>query len=475
MFRNLFFAGVLVILAALRLPAQQAWSLEQCVEYATRNNLTIKQAQNQIRSAELTYTQSKFSRLPSLNSTVSGGMQFGRTIDPTTNSFDNQQIGFNSYGLNFGVTVFAGNRINNAIRQGALDLSSSKLDAQQAVNDLGVTIATGYLNILLAEEQLALARQRLNQSRLQLDQTEKLIAAGTRPVNERLNALSQIAVDEQALIQAENAVSLNYLSLKQILLLDPAQELVIQRPEITIPVDADPDRFAPNEIFTGALGLQPNIEAGEKRMESAKIGVDLAKAALYPTLNFFGGLSTNYSSVSRQIDGYITQNFKQTVLFNGQQVDFEIPQQVPLFSDNPYFNQLSENFGQSLGVSLSIPIYNNHRNKISVERARLNMVTQEVALEQTRQNLKTSIDRAIADARAAKRSLDAAQRAVDASAAAFDNAQKRYDVGAINSLEYQTARNTMEQSKIDLVRARYQYFFNLKLVEFYQGKKITLN
>ena len=475
MFRNLFFAGVLLVVAALRLPAQQAWSLEQCVEYATRNNLTIKQAQNQIRGAELTYTQSKFSRFPSLNGTTSGGMQFGRTIDPTTNSFDNQQIGFNSYGLNFGITVFAGSRINNAIRQGTLDLSASKLDAEQAVNDLGLSVATAYLNILLAEEQLGLARQRLNQSRLQLEQTEKLIDAGTRPVNERLNVLSQVAVDEQALIQAENAVSLNYLTLKQLLLLDPSQDLAIQKPEITIPVDINPDNFAPNELFVSSLSLQPNIKASEKRMESAKIGVDLAKAAHYPTLTFFGGLSTNYSSVSKQVDGYITQNFKQTVLFNGQQVDFEVPQHIPLFSDNPYFNQLGENFGQNLGVSMSIPIYNNHRNKINVERARLNLITQEVSIEQVRQNLKTNIDRAIADARAAKRSLDAAQRAVDASSAAFENAQKRFDVGALNSLEYQTARNTMEQSKIDLVRARFQYFFNLKLVEFYQGKKITLN
>lgn len=475
MFRNLISPVVLLLAFAPALSGQQAWSLQECVDYATRNNLSIKQAQAQIRGAELTLKQSRFSRLPSLNSTVSGGTQFGRTIDPTTNSFDNRQIGFNSYGLNFGVTAFAGNRINNSIRQGQLELTASKLDAAQIGNDISLNVATAYLNVLLSEEQLELARQRIGQSRFQLEQTEKLINAGARAANERLNALSQVALDEQALIQAENALELNYVTLKQLLQLDLSLEFKIQKPEITIPADANPDGFAPLEVFSAALSRQPNIQAGDKRMESAVTGVQIAKAAYLPTLNFFGGMTTNFSSASRKVDGYLTQNFKQTVLLNGQQVVFEVPQQVPLLSENPYFNQLNQNFGQNLGVSMSIPIYNNHRNRVNVERAQLNVINREIVNEQLRQQLKTSIDRAIADARAAKRSYDAATTAVEASSASFRNAQTRYDVGAVNALELQTARNAMEQAKIDLVRARYQYIFNLKLVEFYQGKPLTLN
>lgn len=475
MFRSILILGALLSLPTVALVAQQAWSLQQCVEYAIRNNLSIKQAQTQIRSSELTVKQGQFSRLPSLNSTVSGGMQFGRTIDPTTNTFDNRQIGFNSYGVNFGVTAFAGNRINNTIRQGQLELSSSKLDAAQLSNDISLNVATAYLNVLLSEEQRDLARQRIAQSRLQLEQTDKLIDAGVRAANERLTVLSQIALDEQALIQAENAVELNYLSLKQLLQLDLSQDFRIQKPEIVIPVDVNPDTYAPMEIYTGALNRQPNIQAGEKRMESAALAVQIAKAAYLPTLNFFGGLSTNFSSASRKVEGYSTQNFQQTVLFNGQQVIFEVPQQIPLFANNPYFNQLNQNFGQNLGVSLAIPIYNNHRNRINVERAELGVMNREVANEQLRQQLKTNIDRAIADARAAKRTLEAATTSVEASSASFKNAQARYEVGAINSLELQTARNAVEQAKIDLIRARYQYLFNIKLVDFYQGKNIALD
>lgn len=454
--------------------SQQAWSLEQCVDYARKNSLAIKQAQNQIRSAELTLEQGKFSRLPSLNATVSGGMQFGRTIDPTTNTFDNRRIGFNSYGLNFGVTLFAGNRINNGIMQSRLDLSAAQLDAIQAANDLGLNIATAFLNILLAEEQLTLARQRLQQSRLQLEQTNKLIDAGVRPVNERLNVQSQVAVDEQAVIQAENAVDLNYLTLKQLMLLDPNQPFSIIRPQISLPADVNPDNFSSPEIFVNALGAQANIQASDKRIQSATVGVDLAKAAFYPTLNFFGGMNSNFSSASRRVSGFRSVTIPQTVIFNGQTVTFEIPQEVPSFEDNPYFNQINQNFGQSLGLSLNIPIYNNNRNKVGVERARLNLMQQELGNEQLRQTLKTNVDRAIADAKASKRTLQAAQTALESAKAAFENARIRYEVGAINALEYQTARNTMDQANIDLVRAKYQYIFNIKLVEFYQGKTITL-
>jgi outer membrane protein len=475
MSKKLLITSLLAARMALPLQAQQAWSLERCVEYAQQNSLSVKQAQNQVRAAELGLEQARFSRLPSLNGTVSGGMQFGRTIDPTTNTFDNRRIGFNSYGLNFGVALFAGNRINNNIQIGRLDLSATQLDALQTANDLGLNVATAYLNILLSEEQLGLARQRLGQSQLQLEQTDKLIQAGARPVNERLNILSQIALDEQAVVQAENTVSLNYLALKQLLMLDPGEPFRIVRPVINIPTEVNPDDYSSAELFVAALGAQPNIQASEKRIGSATKGIELARAGYYPTLNFFGGMNSNYSSASRRVAGFQDITIPQTVIFNGQTVTFQIPQQVPSFEENPYFNQINQNFGQNLGLSLSVPIYNNNRNKISVERARLNLIQQENNNLQLRQNLKTNVDRAIADAKAARRTLDAAQSALDAADASLQNATVRYEVGAINALELQTARNAKDQASSDLLRAKYQYLFNVKLVEFYQGRKITLD
>ena len=186
--------------------AQKAWSLEQCVEYAQKNSLTIKQAQYGIKNAELTNKQRKFNRLPNVNGSISGGFQFGRTIDPTTNSFNNERIGFNSYNINAGVTVFNGNRINNSIKQSQIDLDASILDAEASVNNISLMVASAYLSILLAEEQLENAINRRNLSQEQLDQTEKLIQAGTLPVNDRLDFVAQIALDEQTIIEAQNLV-----------------------------------------------------------------------------------------------------------------------------------------------------------------------------------------------------------------------------------------------------------------------------
>jgi outer membrane protein len=325
----------------------------------------------------------------------------------------------------------------------------------------------------LAQEQLELTQQQLQLSQQQLDQTDKLIQAGSLPENDRLDFLSQIALDEQSIVDAENQLAIAYLNLKQLMDYDPTQPLEIVTPEIVIPADASPDNYRFNDIYVSALGAQANIEAADKRIESAEIGVDLAKAGFMPTLRISGGLNTNYSSRAQQFI-FVDGTESQTIIINGQEVTLEVPTTTPVGQDYPYFDQFQDNFGQSIGANLSIPIYSNHQNKIAVERARLNAIGQELQGLQARQTLKNNVQQAIADARAAQRSLRAAQASVSAAEIAFDNAEKRFTLGAINSLEYSTARNNLDRARIQLIRARYSYLFNIKQVEFYQGKSISL-
>jgi len=470
------FLSMIFILGSQVVEAQSntRMSLAQCIDYARQNSLNIRQAQNSVRTTELSLKQNKLSRLPSLSANISAGNQFGRTIDPVTNDFVTQSVGFNSYSVNLGMTVFAGNRINNSIRQSDLDVQAAKLDAEFQSDNLALQVANAYLSILLAQEQLDLTQQQLQLSQQQLDQTDKLIQAGSLPDNDRLDFLSQIALDEQSIVDAENQLAIAYLNLKQLMDYDPSQPLEIVTPEIIIPADASPDNYRFNDIYVSALGAQANIEAADKRIESAEIGVDLAKAGFMPTLRISGGLNTNYSSRAQQfilVDG--TQS--QTVIINGQEVTLEVPTTSPVGQDYPYFDQFQDNFGQSIGANLSIPIYSNHQNKIAVERARLNAIGQELQGLQARQTLKNNVQQAIADARAAQRSLRAAQASVSAAEIAFDNAEKRFTLGAINSLEYSTARNNLDRARIQLIRARYSYLFNIKQVEFYQGKSINLD
>lgn len=451
------------------------WTLEKCVNYAVQNSLRVKQSQALIRDGELAVKQGQMSRLPSLNASTSVGAQFGRTIDPFTNTFATSSIKFNSFGLSAGMPLYTGGRISAGIHQSKLELEARAYDLQNVSNTLALDVARSYLTILLAQEQLDNAERQLNLSRQQLDQTDKLIRAGALPPNDRLDVLAQIARNEQVVVEVRNAVRSAYLGLRQLMELPPDEDLVIARPEITVPEVIDQATLSFPAVYASALSTQPQIKSGDLRLQAASEGITLARSGMLPTLSIGGNLNTAFSSVARQVDGFQTIRQSQTVFIDGQPIVFETDVLSPIFMDIPYFNQLNNNFGQSIGLTLSVPIYNNHRNNIAVERARLGVLNQELQNRQQRQLLQTVVQQAINDAMAAREAWMAGNKAVEAAQAAFDNAQKRFDLGAINALQYSTARITLDSAQVDLIRAKYQYLFNLKNVEFYLGKPMQLN
>jgi len=457
--------------------AQEVWSLQRCIEYAQQNNILLKQAAFNIRNAELTIKQNKFERLPSVNGSISGGVQFGRTIDPTTNSFENQTIGSNRLSLDIGLPIYSGGQISNSIKQSEINLEVAKLNAEVTANDLALQIANAYLNILLAEEQLENALKRIALSQEQLDQTDKRIAAGTLPEVDRLDFVAQIAADRQNAIQFENQATLNYLTLKNLLQLEPDVEIRIEEPEVVMPA-VSPENFGFPEIYAQALQTQPQIEANELQEKSAALDIELSKAGFLPTVSFFGSLNSNFST--RAIDQFATTNdFQQSApipaVIDGEPTQISFFERVRVMDEVLYFEQIDQNFGQSIGLSINLPIYNRHRNILQMERARLGVLNQEVTTTQEKLQLRNDVQQAIASAQASKRSLEAAELSLQAAQAAFDNAQRRFDLGTINSLEYTTARNTLDQAQVELTRSKYEYLFNIKIVEFYQGKQLTLD
>ncbi len=470
------FSFILLLFGSLTMvKAQNRWSLQKCVTYATENSLAIKQSIAQIRNAELTLKQNQLSRLPNLNAGVSGGYQFGRTIDPTTNSFALEGIGFNSYSLSTGIQVFGGGIIKHNILRSKYELEAGKLEAEATENNLGLQVAAAYLNVLLADEQLVIAKTRLFQSQNQLNQINRFIEVGARPINERYDFEAALALDQQALIEAENFLIRSNLILRQFLLIPDGTPFDIEKPEIKVPEDVDVDGISANELFVGAVDILPQVKAAEKRLQAANIGILQAKANLLPTLSLFASLRSNFSNQARTITGFDVTKVKQNVFINNIPVALEIEQNVPTFAKKAYFDQVSENFGQSLGLQLNIPIYNNRQVKINIERAKLGVISNEVAKEQARQQLRTEIEQTLTAVRASQRTLQAANLSLKAATAAFENAQKRYELGAINSLELNTARTNMERAKSDRIRSRFQHLFNLKQVDFYQGRPITLD
>lgn len=426
--------------------AQEVWSLERCVLYARKHNINVQRTEMNVINNQLVEQGSRQRRYPTLNGFIGGGINFGRTVNPVTNIAENFRFTQNNYGLSTGVLLYNGSRISNQIEQSGYNIEATKADLEQIKNDIGLSVATAYLNVLFAEEQLQAATKRKELSNQQLEQVDKLINAGARPKNDRLEILAAVARDDQAIITQENTVEVGLLNLKQLLQLDPNFDLKIERPnQVIISADENPDMLKINDLYQKALSNQPFIKADENRIKSAALGEDIARSGLIPSLSANANLGTNYAKI-----------------------DSPIPQ-------DSWRDQIVDNFGQSIGVSLSIPIYNQNQTRIGMEQAQLQMKDVQLVSQQNKQNLKSDIQNAIANARAAKRTLQASQTTVDATKAAFENAEKRFQLGAINTFEYATAKNNLDQSEVDLIVAKYDYLFKLKIIDFYLGKPIKID
>ena len=470
----------IALLLALGARAQETWSLERCVRYAQENNLTIKQAQANVKLSLLSERQAKTSRLPNLSASFDAGQQFGRTIDPTTNQFSTISTGYNSVGVSAGISLFNGGQIHHAVKQAAWNVQAAQADADQSTNTLALQVAQAYLNILLFEEQLKNAQKRVSQSQDQMKVTQKLIDAGNLPMADKYNIQAQIAQGEQASVTAQNNVDLAYLSLKQLLQLEPDFDLQIERPAIQIPADANPEEVSLTPVYTTALGTQPNIRAADYRIKSSEEDINLAKAAYWPSVSLFANLSSNYSTAYKLPGNYLRvvepnvpvrlDGEVKNIQFIGDTID--IPQNIRTVK---YLDQFDQNFGQSVGLSIRIPIYQNGSVRLGVERARLNLLNAQLQQNQTRQQLKNDIQTSIANARAARKQLEAAQKSFDSNQIVYQNTVKRHELGAINTLDLTTAKNNLDIAENELTVARYDYLFKLKILDFYQGKPLSMN
>lgn len=463
----------LILLFAISTQAQEEWSLLRCIEHAIDNNLSIKQAEINVDFAKIDQTQARHNRYPNLSFGTSLNSNFGRSTDPITNTNVTQNFISNNVSLSSGVVLFNGFRISNAIKKSAIDREASENDFEQSKRDIALSVANSYLNALFADENLAIAQSQLATSQEQLNQTQKLIDAGVRPANESLDILAQIANNQQMVIAAENSKEIAMLNLKQLLRLEPDVSMQLTTPD-NVDVQSDPDVLTFNEVYKSALQSQYSIRAADLRIESANMNEKIAKAGLLPSLSLGASIGSNYSNKGVRVDGFETERVEQTVYFNDIPAVIGTDQQIPQLSDNPYFNQLDENLSYGFGLSLNYPIYSNYNNKLNVERAKLNIVSAQNQSLQARDGLKTTVQQALADARASKRKLNASDRSVEAQQASFNNAEKRFNAGTINSFEYVSIQNALRQAEVNAVLAKYEYLFAMKVLDFYMGKPINL-
>ena len=483
--RQVYFFLLFMASGALSAQSGDTWTLERAVEHALTNNIQVKQLANVAEIARLNRQQALNSRLPTANGATNIGLQFGRTIDPTTNSFNQQTIGFQGYQVQAGVTLYNGGLIKSNLRQAELNLAAAELDSKVTSNNIGLQVANGYLNIVLLKEQLTNTRAQLTLTTDQLSNTDALIKAGALPPAQRFDLVAQRAANQRTIVDLENQLELAELGLKILLELDPNASFEVITPELN---PSETELFAtydPEQVYTSARGIQPVVAAAEVRRDAAEMGIEIARAGLRPTVSLFGSLSTNFSTASKDFSNptiieepTVAFGMPRPVQVNGMEVfisELEATGGSVEFSTLNYFDQLDRNFGQSAGMSLNVPIYSQGRNKINVQRAKVQRANAMLDIEQAGNQLRNDIELALANLRGAQETYRAAQASEEAARMAYENAQRSYRAGAANSLELVTATNRFEQAQTELTRSKYQLIFNRQVIRFYLGQGFSLD
>jgi outer membrane protein len=281
--RNIFISALvtLILIYSTDISAQEIWSLERCVNHAIEKSLQIEGSKLTLKGTEVDITEARHSRYPNLSGNTNVGWNFGRSIDPTSNEFITETFFNNGFSINSNVLLYNGGRVNNTIMQSIQNSRATMKDMEQTKRDISLNVASLYLNLLFAKENLQNAENQLALTNEQLSQLSKQIAVGNRPENDRLDLEAQIATNEQTIIEARNNLTINLLNLKQFLRLDPDFSMDIQNPGDVL-LDTDPDIITFSELYRSALNNQPSVAANELRVKVAQLGEKIAKTSFLP-------------------------------------------------------------------------------------------------------------------------------------------------------------------------------------------------
>lgn len=435
----------LLSISSSHLLAQDAWTLQRCLDYAREHNIQLKQSMLNRHQAEYGKTQALAMMFPDLNANVGGNINFGRSIDPATNSFVNEQVNANNFGIGSSVTLFNGLRLLNSFKQAQVDVLAATYDLEGLANDISMNIASAFLQVMFNEELLNVSEEQLASTQEQVERTRKLVDAGAMPMGNLLDVESQMASQELRVVNAENAMQSSLVALQQLLNLRTENGFSIQRPPVDLPLE-DLGATTVQSVYGKAMENWPQIKAQETRLESARKGESIAFSSYTPTLRANGNVSTFYSSAFRDL------NLETFVL-----------------EDVPYANQIERNLSQGLSLNLSIPIFNGLQARTAVRRSHLTRINAELQLQDTRNQLYSTVQQAYNDAVAANRQYESGLKSVAASERAYAYAEQRHAVGAINDLDLSISRNNLAIAQSDLLRAKYEYIFRTKILDFYQG------
>jgi outer membrane protein len=421
------------------------WSLEECIQYAVEHNISIKQLKIQEESADVDLNTAKMSRLPDLSAGVGENWSFGRT-QIQSGLYENRSQSNTNFSVGSSIPLFTGFRIPNEIAKNQLELQAATQNLEKAKEDLALNIASLFLQVLFNKEILKINEDQLTLSQSQIERTQALVDEGKAPLSQLYDMEAQVANDRVTFIQANNNLKLALLDLAQSLELEQNADFDVQTPVIDNVVGEYMSSVQPpSVVFDHAVQIKPVIKEQELRLESSRKTLKIAESGHYPNLSLNLGYGTNYF-----------------YLYNAG-----VPN--PSFSD-----QLKNNGGEQIGLSLNIPLFNRFSVRNQVRNARFNIENQQLVLENTKKTLYKEIEAAYLNATAAQEKYRASRIAVKATSESFKYAQDRYEIGKSSVFEFNEAKTKWVKSQSEEVQAKYDYIFRTKILDFYNGAPIKL-
>lgn len=464
------FLNIVFVSFVLSANAQKTLTLKQAVEIGIKNNIDVLQSDLQMQKEGISLNQSKENRLPNLNANANQGTNYGRSIDPFTNAFIDQKVGFGNYGASSNVLLFNGFSLSNQIKANRLGYEASKMELQQAKDNLTINIILSYLQILSAEEVLKQSQDQVTVTQKQVDRLGILNDKGAVLPADFYDLKGQLATDQIAISDNKANVATAKLNLVQLLNIPYDSALEVEK----IPAENFNTGFSdtPDSIYHTALHQFAQVQAVQLRTQSAEKNIRSVKGQYFPTLTFGGNVNTNYSSVAAR-DYFVntTENPSSNyVNFNGSQIPVIVKQDNYASRKINFENQLNNNIFYTINLGLSIPLFNASHVRNQVKLAKISYQNDKYVEQNTKTQLQQSIERAYVNLNSAGDKYKLLQDQVKAFGESFRTADIRFNAGAITSVDYLIAKNNLNRSENNLIIAKYDFLLREKVLDYYDGK-----
>ena len=442
---TLFFITGSILANAQGADTTAMFSLQKCLDIAVKNNLQVKQSGLNAESARIDLRQSKENLLPSISGNASRTFYNGRGISPITNAYVNQAQTNDSYNLNGSMTLFNGFALQNAIKSASLAYQAGKMNFQAAKDVVTVNVITGYLAILDNKEILSASKSQLA---VQQETVDRMVILEKEGANKAASDLTdqqgQLATNQVAVVNAQNSLDASKLNLFQLMNI-PYQPNAgfqdINAGNLTGDYGADP-----NQVYQTALQQFAAVKAAALTRQSAEKNVNALRGALLPSITLGGNLQTAYSNTAAQQD---SSGASHSIA---------------------YRDQLKNNYNSSVGIGLNIPIFTNGIKRNTLAKAKINAMYQRDVEENTKIVLKQNIEQAYYNMTAAYKKYQALTEQVRVYTESYRIYKLRFDAGVLTSVDFIIAKNNLDAATVNMISAKYDYFIDSKILDYYQGK-----